>query len=72
VKYDPDKRAIMMNDNGCYRNGYLGYPGIAFLMMKGVILYDPEYAFMLKGIPRKDINQKFNNDFDKAIEYILQ
>lgn len=72
VKYDPDKRAIMMNDNGSYWNDYLGYPGIAFLMLKWVILYESEYAFMLKRIARKDINQKFKNDFDKTIEYILQ
>ncbi len=72
IKYDPDKRAIMMNDNGSYWNGYLGYPGIAFLMEKWVLLYDPEFAFMLKGIAWKDINQKFKNDFDKTILYILE
>jgi hypothetical protein len=25
----------------------------------------------LKGVARKDINQKFSNDFDKTAEYIL-
>ena len=42
------------------------------VLMKWIILYEPEYAFMLKGIARKDINKKFKNDFDKTIEYILQ
>ena len=72
VKYDPDQRAIMVNDKWSYRNNYLGYPGIAFLMIKGILTYDPEYAFALKDIPRKDINQQFKNDFDKTADSIHQ
>lgn len=37
----------------------------------GALSYDPALGKMLKGISWKDINQKFENDFDKALEYIL-
>ncbi len=71
VSYDSEKKAIMANDNGSYWRGYLGYPSIAFLMKSGLLSYDQEIAELLKGISWKDINQKFKNDFDKALEYIL-
>lgn len=71
VQYDPDKKAIMSNDNGSYWKGYLGYPAVAFLMKKKVISYDPEMGDLLKGVAWKDINQKFKNDFDKTLAYIL-
>lgn len=71
VTYDPDKRAIMSNDNASYWKGYCGYPSIAFLMKAGVVSYDEEIAEILKGIAWKDINQKFKNDFDKTLEFIL-
>lgn len=72
VKYDPDKNAIMSNDNGSYWIGYLGYPSIAFLMIKCVIDYNPKFANVLKDIPWKDINVKFKNDFKKTKEHVLQ
>lgn len=71
VTYDPDKRAIMSNDNSSFWKGCLGYPAIAFLMKKGIVSYSDEAGKLLKGIPWKEINQKFKNDFDKALEHIL-
>ena len=71
VTYDPAMQAIMTNDNGSYWKGYLGYPAIAFLLKKGVLPYENTYGNLLKGIPWKDINQKFKNDFDKTLENIL-
>lgn len=70
IKYDEASNAIMTNDNGSYRKWYLGYPAIAFLMKKWIIWYDKTYSEALKGIVRKDINQKFANNFDKTAEYI--
>ena len=72
IKYDPKNNAIMANDNGPYWAGYLGYPSIAFLMVKGVIKFDKFFAEALKDIPWKDINTKFKNDFTKTEEYILE
>lgn len=71
VSYDQSASAIMCNDNGSYWKGYLGYPAIAFLMKMGILSYDPKIGELLKGVAWKDINQKFDNDFEKAVESIL-
>lgn len=70
VTYDPEKNAIMANDNGSYWKGYLGYPAIAFLFKIGLLDFRPDMARLLKGIKWKDINQKFKNDFDKTLGLI--
>jgi hypothetical protein len=61
----------MTNDNGFFWNGYLGYPAIAFLLKKGILSYDEDTAKILENIKWKDINQKFKNDFDKTLDFIL-
>lgn len=71
IYYDPSIQSIMANDNGSYWKGYLGYPSIAFLMRVGILSYDSNTGSLLKDISWKDINQKFNNDFDKTLDYIL-
>ncbi|MFH1452082.1 MAG: hypothetical protein ABIF88_02835 [archaeon] len=70
IKYSESENAIMTNDNGSYWKGYLGYPGITYLMKIGKIKYAEKFSQALKGIKWKDINQKFKNDFDKTIEYL--
>jgi hypothetical protein len=72
VMYDPEQNAIMTNDNGTYWQGYVGYPAIAFLLSIGMLPYREELGSLLKGIAWKDVNQNFNNDFDKALESILE
>lgn len=71
VSFDPAKKAIMANDNGSFWKGYLGYPSIAFLMKSGIVSYDSKIGNLLKNIAWKNINQKFKNDFDKTLEFIL-
>lgn len=71
ITYDPEKNAIMSNDNSSYYKGELGYPSIALLMKLGVFSYDKECADILKGVAWKDINQKFKNDFERALDFIL-
>lgn len=71
VEYSPEQNAIMANDNASYWKGYLGYPAIAFLLKIGVLKYNTDLASLLKDIKWKDINQKFKDDFDKALEFIL-
>jgi len=72
VTFDPTSQSIMVNDNGSFYKGYLGYPAISFLMTVGELDYSPASAQLLKGIPWKDINQKFKNNFDKTLKYILE
>jgi len=71
VDYDEEMQAIMCNDNASFWNGTLGYPAIAFLMQTGVLPYDETIGALLKNIAWKDINQKFKNDYEKTLEYIL-
>ncbi len=71
ITHDPASNSIMVNDNASFYKGYLGYPAIAYLMLIGELKYSPAVAEKLKGIAWKDINQKFKNDFDKTLEYIL-
>lgn len=69
VTYDPSTGSIMCNDNGSYWAGYLGYPAIAFLLLKDIIPYSPNSANLLKDIKWKDVNQQFKNDFAKTEKY---
>lgn len=71
ISYDPDKKAIMANDNSSYWTGDLGYPSVAYLMKTGVLSYRADLGLIMKGISWKDINQKFKNDFAKALDFIL-
>lgn len=70
VEYDPAKKTISCNDNASYWAGYLGYPGIVFLLASGVVPYDPKLADWLQGFAWKDINQTFKNDFSKTQTFI--
>jgi hypothetical protein len=72
ITFDPKSNAIMSNDNTSYWTGELGYPAVAFLLKNGVLKYDDNLASPLKGVAWKDINQKFKNDFDAALEYVLK
>jgi len=71
VKYSSSENAMMSNDNGSYWVGYLGYPSVSFLMLKGVLKFNMELAETLKDIPWKDINADNKNDFSKTEEYVL-
>ena len=50
---------ISADDNGSVYRSYLGYPSIAFLMLKGLLPFDEKIAEALKGIPWKELNEKF-------------
>ncbi len=58
VKWNGDK-AIFADDNGSVYRGYLGYPSIAFLMLKGLLPFDKRIAEGLKGVPWKKLNEKY-------------
>lgn len=72
ITYDHESNSIMSNDNTSYWKGELGYPAVAFLLKSGVLDYRKDMGKLMKGIPWKDINQKFKNDFDKALEFVLE
>ncbi len=72
VQYNPNTNAITSNDNGSYYQGYLGYPAIAFLLVKRMIPYENTMLSWLEEISWKDINQKHKNDFQKTEERVRQ
>ncbi len=71
VTYDLKLDAIGSNDNTAYFTGAMSYPMIAYFMLTGRISYDPNVAQLLKGIPWKNINQKHKNDYDAAIDEVM-
>lgn len=71
IEYNPTTGEIMSNDNTAYYTGSVSYPMIAYLMLTSKIKYKKSLSPTLKGIYWKDINQKFKNDYDKAIEFVL-
>jgi hypothetical protein len=70
VVFDPQSRELSVNDNGSYYQGYVGYPAIAYLMIKRILPCDDSLGKALKGVEWKRINQENKNDFDKTIAYL--
>ena len=52
---------IDSDDNGSRFKGYLGYPSIALLMLLKKLSFDQQIAESLKGIPWKELNEKYKN-----------
>lgn len=59
VYLDVDKGVAYSDDNGTRYRGYIGYPIIAFLMLRGILPFDKMLADALKGIPWKTLNEKY-------------
>jgi len=58
---DLEKNVAFSNDNGTKLKGYIGYPIIAFLMIKKVLPFDEKIADALSQIPWKRLNEKYKN-----------
>ena len=71
VEWSADLRRITSNDNASYWQGYIGYPIIAVLMVLGRLDFDETVAQALSGIAWKQMNRRFRNDYDKAVESVL-
>ena len=72
VEWSADLRQITSNDNASYWQGYIGYPIIAVLMLLGRLDFDKGVAQQLSGIAWKQLNRKFRNNYDKAVESVLE
>ncbi|MFC3453715.1 hypothetical protein [Amycolatopsis speibonae] len=70
VGHDPAAGSITANDNGSYWQGYLGYPGIAYLMERGVLTYDKSLAGELAGVPWKELATEYRNDWAKVEKHV--
>jgi hypothetical protein len=58
-------KEISANDNASYWQGYLGYPAIAVMILRGVISAPAQPA--LAEIPWKEINRRYRNDYPRTI-----
>ena len=67
VQIAADGREIAANDNASYWQGYLGYPAIAILILRGLFAPEPSVLDALKNIPWKEINRRNRNDWDRTI-----
>ena len=66
VEISADGREISSNDNASYWRGYLGYPAIAVLIARGKLHASAEATRMLAGIPWKELNRRFKNDYERT------
>ena len=71
VEWSADLRQMTSNDNASYWQRYMGYPIIAVLMVLGRLDFDGRVAQVLSGIAWKQMNRRFRNDYDKAVESVL-
>lgn len=67
IRYDPESNSIMVNDNGSYFVGYLGYPAIAYLMQIGELDFSEKFADALKGVHWKNLNSKHDRNKGKGV-----
>ncbi len=61
---------VSSDDNGSRFKGYLGYPSIALLMVKGDLPLNKELSELLKGIKWKELNERFKNYY--KVEYVVK
>jgi hypothetical protein len=66
VEISADAREIGSNDNASYWQGYLGYPAIAVLIARGMLSASAEATRALAGIPWKELNRRFKNDYART------
>ena len=71
VELDPATRQIASNDNASYWQGYLGYPAIAVLLLHGLYAPRPETLKALAGVPWKELNTRYRNDYARTLDEVL-
>src|SRR6266576_296456 len=71
VETSDDGREISSNDNASYWQGYLGYPAIAVLLMRGLYPVRTDVVGALTGIAWKELNRQFRN-YSRTIEEVLR
>lgn len=70
VYVDTQQGIAYSDDNGTKYRRYIGYPIIAFLMIRGVLPFDEKLANVLKGIPWRKLNETLRSY--AAVERIVK
>jgi hypothetical protein len=71
VELDSATHQISSNDNASYWQGYLGYPAIAVLILHGIYSPRPETLKALSGVPWKELNTHYRNDYVRTLDDVL-
>ncbi|HTX70343.1 MAG TPA: hypothetical protein VMH50_14540 [Thermoleophilia bacterium] len=71
VEWGEDDRTIAANDNASYWQGYLGYPAIAVLLLRGELHAGEDVVQALAGVAWHDLNKRFKRDYDAAVAHAL-
>jgi hypothetical protein len=71
VELDSSTHQISSNDNASYWQGYLGYPAIAVLILHGLYSPRPETLKALSGVPWKELNTRYRNDYARTLDNVL-
>ncbi|MEM1627706.1 MAG: hypothetical protein QXP02_05845 [Desulfurococcaceae archaeon] len=50
---------VYSNDNGTIYRGYIGYPIISLMFLKGVLPIDNQVAKAFSGIPWRELNERY-------------
>ncbi len=72
VESSPDLQEVSSNDNASYWQGYLGYPGVAVLLARGLYHPRPKTVEALSAIPWKELNRRFRNDYAKTVAEVTR
>ncbi len=71
VGWSDDGRVVTSNDNASYWQGYLGYPVLAVLLVRGVLRADATAVDAMAGVPWHDLNTRFKRDYEAAVAHVL-
>ena len=71
VEWSDDDRTISANDNASYWQGYLSYPTVAVLLVRGELHAAEDAVAALAGIPWHELNQRYRRDYDAAVAHVL-
>jgi hypothetical protein len=72
VEIADDGRTVSSNDNASYWQGYLGYPAIAVMLLRGLSHVREDVISTLSGIPWKELNTRFRNDYAQTIAEVME
>jgi hypothetical protein len=72
VEASEDGAEISSNDNASFWQGYIGYPAIAVMIARGLIDADPGAIGALAGVPWKELNTRYRNDYDHTLEEVMR
>ncbi len=72
VEVSADGREVSSNDNASYWQGYVGYPPIAVMLARGLYRAPATVIDALAGIPWKELNRRYRNDYAKTLAEVSQ